>query len=293
MIEKKTSIIYDLHSHTSASDGLLTPMQLVHRAVTMGVHILAITDHDTTSGLMAAKKTIQEQQLPIQLIDGVEISTLWRKYEIHIVGLGIDINHPVIKAFLDKQSERRYERAQKISAAIEEIKIPNVWKGVQDLAGKGLVTRAHFARYLLNLGKGSNIKQIFKKYLVEGKPGYVLPEWGSIKEAIEIIKKAEGYAVLAHPARYGFSNRLLKVLLAYFADQGGDAMEVAQCQQATHERTLLAQYANEYHLLASQGSDFHHPCSWIELGRHLWLPAGSEPIWDHWNITVSQPSKMI
>lgn len=282
---ENAKIIYDLHSHTTASDGLLTPAQLVNRAFTMGVHILAITDHDTTAGLMAAKAAIQEQQLPIQLIDGVEISTIWKEYEIHILGLNIDTTHPAIKAFLEKQTERRCERAKKISVALEQIGIPDVLKGVEDIAGEGQLTRAHFARYLLNLGKGSDLRQIFKKYLLKGKPGYIAPEWGSVEEAIQIIKKAGGYAVLAHPARYGLSNRCLKVLLAHFAAQDGDAIEVAQCQQTQHERTLLAQYANEYHLLASQGSDFHRPCSSIEPGRHLWLPAISRPIWDHWNIT--------
>ncbi|WP_050152469.1 RNase RNM [Yersinia frederiksenii] len=276
--------LYDLHSHTTASDGCLTPAALVIRAAQMRVGVLAITDHDTTAGLAEAAATIAQQQLALRLIPGVEISTLWENHEIHIVGLGIDIHHDSICTLLSEQSNHRYVRAQEISARLAKARIPNAWEGANRLASGGQVTRGHFARYLVELGLASNVGQVFKKYLAKGKTGYVPAQWCTIEQAIDAIKQSGGQAVLAHPGRYDLTAKWLKRLLAHFAEFGGDAMEVAQCQQAPHERAQLAQYARDYNLLASQGSDFHQPCSWIELGRKLWLPAGVEPVWRDWPI---------
>lgn len=276
--------LYDLHSHTTASDGSLSPAALVIRAAQMRVGVLAITDHDTTAGLAEAVATIKQQQLPIRLISGVEISTLWENHEIHIVGLGMDIQHPSICQLLSQQSEHRYSRAQEISARLAKARIPDAWEGANRLAEGGQVTRGHFARYLVELGLASNVGQVFKKYLAKGKTGYVPAQWCTIEQAIDAIKQSGGQAVLAHPGRYDLTAKWLKRILAHFAEHGGDAMEVAQCQQAPHERAQLAQYARDYNLLASQGSDFHQPCSWIELGRKLWLPAGVEPVWRDWPI---------
>jgi predicted metal-dependent phosphoesterase TrpH len=274
--------VYDLHSHTTASDGSLTPSALVVRAASMRVGVLAITDHDTTAGLAEAAATIEQQQLPLQLISGVEISTLWENHEIHIVGLGIDVHHASIVKLLREQSNQRVIRAQEISARLAKVRIPNAWEGANRLAEGGQVTRGHFARYLVELGLASTVGQVFKRYLAKGKTGYVPAQWCTMKHAIDVIKQSGGQAVLAHPGRYDLTAKWLKRLLAYFAEQGGDAMEVAQCQQAPHERAQLAEYARDYNLLASQGSDFHQPCSWIELGRKLWLPAGVAPVWRDW-----------
>ena len=146
----------------------------------------------------------------------------------------------------------------------------------------GAVTRGHFARFLVECGKASSMADVFKKYLARGKTGYVPPQWCTIKQAIDVIHHSGGKAVIAHPGRYDLSAKWLKRLLAHFSEQGGDAMELAQCQQAPHERTQLAAYAVQFGLLGSQGSDFHQPCPWIELGRKLWLPAGVEGIWHSW-----------
>ena len=263
--------LYDLHSHTTASDGYLTPAQLVQRAVEMRVGVLAITDHDTTEGLAAAAATIAELSLPLQLVNGVEISTLWENHEIHIVGLGIETAHPAMVQLLAEQTERRNLRAQEIGVRLAKARIDGAFEGAQKLADGGAVTRGHFARYLVQIGIADNMAQVFKKYLAKGKTGYVPPQWCTIKQAIDVIHQSGGQAA-----------KWLKRLLAHFAEQGGDAMEVAQCQQAPHERSQLAKYAQEYQLLASQGSDFHQPCSWIELGRKLWLPGGVEPVWRDW-----------
>ncbi|WP_039056069.1 RNase AM [Enterobacter sp. Bisph1] len=282
MSDTNYAIIYDLHSHTTASDGLLSPEQLVHRAVEMRVGTLAITDHDTTDAIPAARAEIARAGLDLQLISGVEISTLWENHEIHIVGLNIDIDHQAMRTFLQGQSQRRVERARLIAERLEKAHIPGAWEGAQRLAQGANVTRGHFARFLVEQGKANNIADVFKKYLARGKTGYVPPQWCTIEQAIDVIHDSGGTAVMAHPGRYNLSAKWLKRLLAYFAQCGGEAMEVAQCQQAPNERTQLADYARQFALLASQGSDFHQPCPWIELGRKLWLPAGVEGVWSKW-----------
>nr|WP_312410096.1 RNase AM [Pseudescherichia sp.] len=282
MSDTNYAIIYDLHSHTLASDGLLSPEELVHRAVEMRIGTLAITDHDTTSAIPAARAEIARAGLDLMLINGVEISTLWENHEIHIVGLNIDIEHPAMVTLLEEQKARRQARAMQIGERLEKAHVPGAWEGALRLANGGAVTRGHFARFLVESGKASDVAGVFKKYLARGKTGYVPPQWCTIKQAIDVIHHSGGKAVVAHPGRYDLSAKWLKRLLAHFAEQGGDAMEVAQCQQAPNERTQLAAYAQQFGLMASQGSDFHQPCPWIELGRKLWLPAGVEAVWQLW-----------
>ncbi|EPD1001060.1 RNase RNM [Escherichia coli] len=282
MSDTNYAVIYDLHSHTTASDGCLTPEALVHRAVEMRVGTLAITDHDTTAAIAPAREEISRSGLALNLIPGVEISTVWENHEIHIVGLNIDITHPLMCEFLAQQTERRNQRAKLIAERLEKAQIPGALEGAQRLAQGGAVTRGHFARFLVECGKASSMADIFKKYLARGKTGYVPPQWCTIEQAIDVIHHSGGKAVLAHPGRYNLSAKWLKRLVAHFAEHHGDAMEVAQCQQSPNERTQLATLARQHHLWASQGSDFHQPCPWIELGRKLWLPAGVEGVWQLW-----------
>lgn len=282
MSDTNYAVIYDLHSHTTASDGCLTPEALVHRAVEMRVGTLAITDHDTTAAIAPAREEISRSGLALNLIPGVEISTVWENHEIHIVGLNIDITHPLMCEFLAQQTERRNQRAQQIAERLEKAQIPGALEGAQRLAQGGAVTRGHFARFLVECGKASSMADVFKKYLARGKTGYVPPLWCTIEQAIDVIHHSGGKAVLAHPGRYNLSAKWLKRLVAHFAEHHGDAMEVAQCQQSPNERTQLATLARQHHLWASQGSDFHQPCPWIELGRKLWLPAGVEGVWQLW-----------
>ncbi|MEW5289219.1 PHP domain-containing protein [Erwinia papayae] len=271
--------VYDLHSHTKASDGLLSPQELVLRAVEHRVGVLAITDHDTIAGIQPAREAVAHHQLPLKLIAGVEISSLWENHEIHIVGLGIDECHPAMTVFLREQSERRLSRATLMAERLEKAHIPGALEGALALAEGGAVTRGHFARFLIAQGQAENMAQVFRKYLARGKTGYVPPQWCTIKQAVDAIHHSGGCAVLAHPGRYGLSAKWLKRLLTCFCEAGGDAMEVAQCQQAPQERSQLARYALDFQLAASQGSDFHQPCAWIELGKKLWLPGGVEAIW--------------
>ncbi|BEC46193.1 RNase RNM [Escherichia coli] len=282
MSDTNYAVIYDLHSHTTASDGCLTPEALVHRAVEMRVGTLAITDHDTTAAIAPAREEISRSGLALNLIPGVEISTVWENHEIHIVGLNIDITHPLMCEFLAQQTERRNQRAQQIAERLEKAQIPGALEGAQRLAQGGAVTRGHFARFLVECGKASSMADVFKKYLARGKTGYVPPQWCTIEQAIDVIHHSGGKAVLAHPGRYNLSAKWLKRLVAHFAEHDGDAMEVAQCQQSPNERTQLATLARQHHLWASQGSDFHQPCPWIELGRKLWLSAGVEGVWQLW-----------
>ena len=280
MTDNVRAIIYDLHTHTQASDGVLSARDLVLRAVERGVKVLAITDHDTTAAIDDALTAIREENLDLTLLTGVEVSTLWENHEIHIVGLGFDHHHPAMVALLQQQYQRREDRAAMIAERLAKAGITGALNGARQEAGAGQITRAHFARYLIQQGKAQTMAQVFKNYLARGKTGYVPAQWCTLPAAVEAIHQAGGVAVVAHPARYQLSTKWLKRLLAYFAEVGGDAMEVAQCQQAPNERQQLAKYAMDYHLSASLGSDFHQPCAWIELGRKLWLPKDVVPIWE-------------
>ncbi len=282
MKETEAALMFDLHSHTTASDGMLTPDALVARAVEQQVDVLAITDHDTVDGVNAAREAIEQASLPLHLVSGVEMSTLWENQEIHIVGLNIDIGHPALTAFLQHQQGLRHQRARDIAARLEKARIPGAWEGALRYAGQGAITRGHFARFLVEDGRANSMADVFRHYLARGKTGYVPAQWCTIEQAIHVIHLAGGQAVIAHPGRYRLSAKWLKRLLAHFSEAGGDAMEIAQCQQAPGERQQLALYARQFSLRASQGSDFHQPCAWIELGRRLALPEGVIPVWQDW-----------
>ena len=196
MSDTNYAVIYDLHSHTTASDGCLTPEALVHRAVEMRVGTLAITDHDTTAAISPAREEISRSGLALNLIPGVEISTVWENHEIHIVGLNIDITHPLMCEFLAQQTERRNQRAQLIAERLEKAQIPGALEGAQRLAQGGAVTRGHFARFLVECGKASSMADVFKKYLARGKTGYVPPQWCTIEQAIDVIHHSGGKLIL-------------------------------------------------------------------------------------------------
>lgn len=274
----------DLHSHTIASDGRFTPTDVVDRALEFSVDVLAITDHDTTAGLAEARQHIEMNDLPIRLISGIEISTLWQNKDIHIVGLNIDVDDPQLCRLITEQKQRRIERAQLMASRLEKVTCEGVLDEVKVIAGDAYITRAHFAKWLVDNGYAKSMQQVFKKFLTRNNPGYVPPMWCSMEQAVGTIHAAGGQAVLAHPGRYDLTAKWLKRLLSAFCEAGGDAMEVAQPQQGPNERRNLADYAIQYNLLASQGSDFHYPSPWMELGRNLWLPSGVEPVWKDWGI---------
>ncbi|MGF1790845.1 PHP domain-containing protein [Photobacterium frigidiphilum] len=277
-------MLFDLHSHTTASDGCLSPEELLKRAVERRVDALAITDHDTVEALLPAQRIIDEQELPITLIKGIEISTLWSNFDIHIVGLNIDSEHPALTALIQEQADRRTARALEMAERLARNNMPGAYEGAMALANGATITRAHFARWIVEQGYAKNMQAVFKKFLTRGNPGYVPPAWCSIADAVAVIHAAGGQAVLAHPGRYKMTAKWLKRLLATFVEAKGDAMEVAQPQQGQQERRTLGDYAITYNLLASQGSDFHYPSPWTELGRNLWLPKGVTEVWLDWDV---------
>jgi len=274
----------DLHSHTTASDGRLSPAELIERAVEFNVKVLAITDHDTVAGLAEAHQTVKDKKLPIHLIDGIEISTLWSNKDIHVVGLNVDVNHPELIELIAQQENRRNARAEKMAERLDKAGYEGALEGAKALAGDGSLTRAHFGKWLVDQGHAKTMQAVFKKFLTRNNIGYVPPDWCSIAEAVTVIHNAGGTAVLAHPGRYKLTAKWVKRLLAAFVEAKGDAMEVALPQQGVQERRVLADYAIQYELEASQGSDFHYPSAWTELGRNLWLPEGVIPVWQNWDI---------
>lgn len=276
-------MLIDLHSHTKASDGQLTPSELVQRAENRQVNFLAITDHDTVDGLPEAASYIKENNLKLQLINGIEITSNWLNHEIHVVGVNIDPTHPALVTLIDTQKEKREQRAIEMGRRLAKANIENVYEGAKALAGKGAITRAHFARYLVDIGIAPTFPKVFDKYLSRGNTGYVPHDWVDLEMAIEAIHQAGGQAILAHPDAYKLSNKWLRKLLITFKAGGGDAIEVAIGQQSPPMRLKLAMWSQEYDLLASQGSDFHFVGRWRDLGKSLFLPEICQPIWHNWD----------
>ncbi|WP_283131007.1 RNase RNM [Enterovibrio norvegicus] len=285
-------MLFDLHSHTTASDGRFSPAELVKRAVDFRVQVLAITDHDTVAGIEPAKQAVLEADLPLHIVNGIEISTVWQNKDIHIVGLNIDLASPELNALIAQQAERRDVRAEQIAERLEKHRMPGALEGAKALAGDVPLTRAHFARWMVEQGHVKNMQAVFKKYLTRGNPGYVPPNWCTIAEAVDVIHKAGGQAVIAHPGRYKLTAKWLKRLLEAFKEAGGDGMEIVQPQQSPVERRQLADYAIHYGLLVSQGSDFHYPSPWLELGRNLYLPKGCEGVWESWTLPVIERAEV-
>lgn len=277
---------YDLHSHTTCSDGVLTPQELVFRASNKQVDILAITDHDCIDGLSIAKQEVVDKGYNIQLVNGVEISTKWHGFEIHIVGLCFDVNNEHMQRELRQQQNQRNGRAIKISEKLAKKGISNTLEVAKNYAGKGVISRTHFAKALIELGAVTSFEQAFKKYLGKGKGAYVTPEWMDIQDAVGLIKQAGGLSIIAHPIRYDLSNKWLRKLVSEFACTGGDALEVGLTQMSPDQRKFISSLATEHNLYSSQGSDFHAPTRWTELGRGLHLSETCKPIWTHnnWNV---------
>lgn len=273
----------DLHSHTLCSDGKLTPEELVERAVNRQIDVLAITDHDTVAALASAKRYITEQQYALKIIDGIEISTAWQGFEIHIVGLNINPEHSALTKFITEQQHYREQRAAQIAAKLAKVGFDDMLTKAKQLAGEGSITRAHFAQVLLAEGAVDKLQKAFDKYLGKGKKAYVKPLWPEISEAIDIIHQAGGQAVVAHPVRYDLSTKWLRRLLVEFSDAGGDGMEIVLPQMNLAQKQLMLSLCLQYNLQASLGSDFHFPSQWTDLGKNLVLPDNCTPIWQTWS----------
>jgi predicted metal-dependent phosphoesterase TrpH len=274
---------YDLHSHSIASDGSLTPAELVRRAQQAGIQTLALTDHDTLSGLAEARQ--QADALGLGLIPGVEISVSWQQRTLHLVGLGIDAGHAELQQGLAGLLAFRVWRAEEIGRRLKrDAGIADALAGAAALAQGDLVGRTHFAQFLVQIGRAKGVREVFKHFLVSGKPGHVPGDWASLEQAIGWIRAAGGQAVLAHPARYKLTRTKLRGLLGQLKELGGAGLEVVSGSHSLDDCQTMAHHARDFALLASAGSDYHGPESpWLELGRLPPLPSICRPIWHDWH----------
>lgn len=272
---------YDLHSHSTASDGTLAPADLVALAAAKGVDVLALTDHDTLEGLAAARTAADAAGLC--LCPGVEISVTWGGRAIHVVALWVDYGNEALRLGLGRTTERRLRRAEEIGLRLAKAGIEGAFEGARSFSNGRLIGRTHFARFLVQQGYASSVRDVFKSYLVKGKPGHVAGNWASLEEAVGWIRGAGGQAVIAHPARYRFTRTKLLRLIGEFKELGGVGIEVVSGSHSPDERLLFARHARENGLLASVGSDYHGPENpWVDLGRLAPLPEFCTPIWVDW-----------
>ncbi len=282
----------DLHSHSNASDGELSPAELVQRARQRGVSLLALTDHDTTAGIAAAQQAAHAGPTPglepipghvladhLRLIPGVEISVTWHSQVIHVLGLNINPDSARLQAGLQGLSVQRELRAQQIAKQLTQKGVKDAYAGAKALA-VGPLTRTHFAHYLVQQGLANNLQTVFKHYLVRGKPGYVAGQWATLNEALSWIHDAGGQAVVAHPARYKMTRSKLKELLAEFKAGGGCGLEVVSGTHSRNDTVQMAELARLFGLYSSAGSDYHGPKQfWLHLGAIPPLPKDCEAIW--------------
>ncbi len=281
---------YDLHSHSTASDGTLSPAQLVALAVDSRLQCLALTDHDTVAGLAEADRCSVSAGL--KLIPGVEISVTWNAQTVHILGLNIDYRSPQLLQGLQELQAFRSWRAEEIGRRLARCGYPDAYQQARALSNGLLISRTHFARYLIDKGAARNMADVFRRFLVKNKPGHVSGDWASLQQAVGWIRQAGGIAVIAHPARYRLSAARLAALIEEFRDCGGIGFEVVSGSHTDKENHKMAQYARRYELYASAGSDFHGANSpWRRLGQIPALPDSVVPVWEaeSWPVAVSSP----
>lgn len=279
MAEALHALKADLHSHSLASDGALSPRDLVGRAQRQGVELFALTDHDTVDGLAQAQAAARE--IGLRFVPGVEISVTWGGQTVHVVGLGIDPGHEALRAGLERVRSGRLARAREMGSQLAAVGIEGAFDGALALAGNpDLVSRTHFARYLVSIGQCADTRQVFRRYLVEGRPGYVPHRWATLADALQWIEVAGGIAVIAHPGRYRFDATQMTALLAEFKERGGAALEVATSNHGIHEAKRFARQAQAFGFEVSRGSDFHSPADGdVEIGRIDRLPSSLQPVW--------------
>ena len=270
----------DLHSHSTVSDGLLTPAELVRRAKENGVELLSLTDHDELDGLSEART--EAAKCGLAFTNGVEISVSWGDDQtVHIVGLGFDDAFPPLAEGVVKVRNGRDSRAQRIAAELEKVGIHGAYEGALRYAGNpALISRAHFARYIVELRHAKDVTSVFDWWLAKGKPGYVAHPWATLEDALSWINGAGGLAVIAHPARYRLTRIELTHLYERFRDLGGVGIEILSGSHSDEEARECARVARHYGFLASRGSDFHGPGeSRVDLGRLPDLPEDLTPVW--------------
>lgn len=267
----------DLHTHSNASDGQLSPQALLARAADRRVQRLALTDHDTLAGLESARAAAT--QYGLDLINGVEISASWQKRTLHIVGLDIDVHHPELNTGLHAQQTARQQRAWRMVCKLERLGLHNGWARLCQCVGTGQITRSHIADLLLADGLVGRRAEAFKRYLRPGKPGYQRCDWAELATVIDWIHAAGGTAVLAHPFGYGMSHSWRRRMVAAFAQAGGDGLEICTGTTQPQQERQALQDAQRHGLAGSLGSDFHAPEQfWLNIGSTRPLPAGIKAV---------------
>jgi len=270
----------DLHCHSNASDGTHSPADVAQRAKANGVELWALTDHDELAGQAAAVAAANAIGLPC--VTGTEISVSFAGVTVHIVGLGFDPENPQLIEGLKQTRAGRDNRAKEMAAELAKVGIKGAYEGaLQYVDNPELISRTHFARYIVEIGMARDTHDVFRKYLADKKPGYVPHRWASLGDAVKWITQAGGVAVVAHPARYGFSPTAEYALMSEFKAHGGQAIEVVTGSHSVPEYAQYADLAREFDFHASRGSDFHSPEeSRVDLGQLPPLPSGLKPVWD-------------
>ena len=270
----------DLHNHSYFSDGVLSPSEVVRLASDAGCDLFSLTDHDTTNGILEAQH--EADKLGLNLINGVEISAFWRNRAIHIVGLGIDLDNDELQTGLELNQILRKERAKKIALGLWRSGIKDPLEKAQRISGGYMLTRTHFAQMLINEGYCKDMKSVFRRYLTGRKPGGVRVEWKDFGEVVKWIQSAGGKALIAHPFRYRMTHTKIKKMLNDFKGANGDGFEVINANSSEEEISLGSQWAENYDLLTSIGSDFHGwPNQRVQIGNLAYLPNTSRAIWNH------------
>jgi hypothetical protein len=273
---------FDLHNHSTASDGLLSPSRVMELGARHGVRAMALTDHDTVDGLEEAGEAAR--RLGIEFVTGVEVSVSWGDTTVHVVGLGIDPASEVLARGLASIRDGRLGRARRMAEALDKLGMPGTFEAALALAGdEKRLSRTHFARHLAEAGAVRDTQQAFDRYLGKDKPAFVRHQWARLEDAMGWIIGSGGTAVLAHPGRYGLKPLGRATLLDEFKRLGGEAIEVVTGSHRPEEYATWRRVAEEYGFLASRGSDFHGPGeSPVEPGRLPPLPASLVPVWTRW-----------
>jgi len=273
--------LIDLHCHSTVSDGTLTPTELVQHASECGVRVLALTDHDDLGGLEEAAATATG--LGMQFVNGVEISVTWHKRTIHVVGLKVSPDYAPLAKGLEEIRAGRHVRAQGMAASLEAFGITGSLEGAYLHAKRRIISRSHFARFLVETGHAKDVSAVFKKFLIKGKPGYFEHHWATLEDALGWIIGSGGIAVLAHPGRYDLGRTNMLTLLHEFRELGGKAIEVVTGSHTPEMVPHFAKLAHQFDLMASSGSDYHGPGkSYGDMGRLPDLPSGCIPVWQDW-----------
>ncbi|KQV80342.1 phosphoesterase [Massilia sp. Root351] len=272
----------DLHCHSNVSDGVLPPAKVARVAREAGVDVWALTDHDEVGGIPAARAAAAEQGM--RFVTGVEISITWAGETVHIVGLQIDENNAALVNGLEQTRSGRDSRGREIAAQLAKAGIPDAYEGaLKYVSNPNLMSRTHFARYIVEIGACRNTSEVFKKYLCEGKPGYVEHRWATLEQSLQWIRGAGGIAVIAHPGRYKFSDTAEGVLFDEFKQMGGAAIEVVTGSHTPDQYPEYARLANSYGFLASRGTDFHAPGeARVDFKLLPPLPGNVTPVWHDW-----------